>query len=43
LCKGRYLVGLAREEDGAIADAQGALLLLALLVDLGDGPGLDIV
>jgi hypothetical protein len=38
-----HLVGLACKEHGAIADAERALLLLALLVDLGHGPGLDIV
>ena len=37
------LVGLAGEEHGAVADAEGALLLLALGVDLGDGPCLNRV
>lgn len=38
-----YLVGIAGEEDGAIAYAQSAFLLLSFLVDFGHRPGLDIV
>ena len=33
-----HLVGLAGEEHGAVAYTEGAFLLLAFLVDLGDGP-----
>ena len=38
---GTHLVGLAGEEHCAVAYSEGALLLLALLIDLGDGPCLD--
>ncbi len=37
----RGLVRLAREEHGAVADTEGALLLLALGIDFGNGPCLD--
>lgn len=35
------LVSFTCEEDGAIADAEGSLLLLSLFVDLGDVPDVD--
>lgn len=38
-----YLVGFGSEENGTVADPECALLLLALLVDLGDGPSLNVI
>jgi hypothetical protein len=41
ICSNTYLVGLTSEKYGTIADAEGALLFLAFLVDLRDCPGFD--
>lgn len=37
------LVRLARKEDSTTSDTQSTLLLLALLVDFRNGPGLDVI
>jgi hypothetical protein len=42
-CKETDFVRLAGKKEGSIPDAKGAFLLLALLVNLGDCPGLNIV
>ena len=41
--QGAHPVRLAREEKSTTSDTQSTLLLLALLVDLRDGPSLDVI
>ena len=38
--EGTHLVRLTGKEHGSVADTESALLLLALLVNLRDGPSL---
>jgi hypothetical protein len=43
MSRATYLVGFTSEKQRTISNAQSSFLLLALLVDLGDRPSLDVV